>query len=57
VKWRHTTSPKKKIFKRALSAGTIIATVLWDEKDVILVTFLLIRTTVTLATVLKIYKA
>jgi hypothetical protein len=30
----HTTSPRKKKFKITLSAGKIMATIFWDDKDV-----------------------
>jgi len=37
--------PKKKISKKAMSAGTILHTVFWDDTGVIHVNFLLMRTT------------
>jgi len=40
MEWHHMTWPIKKKFKSVLSAGTIMATVLCDEKGVVLVNFL-----------------
>jgi hypothetical protein len=46
IEWHHMTTPKKKKFKSALSAGKIMVTDFWDTNGVILVNFLSSGTTV-----------
>jgi hypothetical protein len=36
TEWRHTSSPKLKIFRSQPSAGKVMLTLFWDERGVIL---------------------
>jgi hypothetical protein len=42
----HKASPREKKFKGVLLVGIIMVTVIWDEKDVVFVNFLLRETAV-----------
>lgn len=35
--WRHSTSPKQKMFKQAKSAGKVMATLFWNRKEILLI--------------------
>ena len=48
--WRHTSSPKPKIFRTQPSAGKVILTLFWDEGGVILEHYMPRGNTVTSAT-------
>jgi len=47
MQWKHKTSPTPKMFRVEKSAGKVIATVFWNEKGILLLEFMLQKTTIT----------